>query len=92
MIYFLTPVEGGKFIRIIRPSIRPKILIKKAIKEKWKCVAVFRNGMVYDGFLLKLGRNPLRHIGNKKWNREYYKYLRGLDLPTEIIMENKDDQ
>ena len=76
MIYFLTPVEGGEFIKINRKrSIRPKILIKNFIKQKLECVVVFKNGMVYDGFLLKWGYNPLRHktLGGRRGGKQYYK-------------------
>jgi len=88
MIYFLTPLEGGRFIRIDRKrSIRPKVLVKKFRRQKLKCIVVFRNGMIYDGFLTKICRTDLRHcvLEGKGRGKEYYKQLVEVNMPTEYI-------
>lgn len=70
-------MEGGEFSLINRSSIRPKIIIKHLIKHKIGCIAVFKNGMIYDGCLLCLGRNPLRHIKEgRKSGKEYYNTIK----------------
>ena len=86
MVYFIAFTEGGKFVRIKRRSLRPKIVIKR-ILSKSSCVAIFKNGMIYDGFL-KNRRTKLRHIylGGRKSGCEYYKYLMKQQMPEEEII------
>lgn len=90
MVYFLCLGEGGKFIRIKRPSLRPEVIIKH-ILANYGCIAVFKNGIVYDGILKKLGKNPLRHKNSygRSGGKEYYKYLFTLDLPEEQVLEKR---
>jgi hypothetical protein len=86
MIYFITFKEGGRFIKVIRPCIKPKALVKK-LSKAGKFIAVFKNGMTHDGFLPRF-RTNWRHIvgGGRKGGKEYYKRLSLVDLPTEVII------
>ena len=86
MIYFLCLREGGNFIMINRPNIRPKNLIKYFIKKRFECIAVFKNGIIYDGFLFPC-LTPLRHklYGGRRMGKQYYKDLSKLNLPEEEI-------
>ncbi len=80
MIYFLAPIEGGEFIKINRPSLRPKIIIKYVLK-RYKYVAVFKNGIIHDTFLPNPRRRYDRRVG-----RHYYKELLKLNLNEETIL------
>ena len=82
MIYFMAPVEGGTFIRIVRKHyISPKKLIKKFIKQKVEAVLVFENGMIYDGFLPRCQMSSLKRRNGK----DYYESIMKEDLSTEYI-------
>jgi len=84
MIYFLTPQEGGKFIRINRlVDVSINDLIPSFAEQKLECVCVFEDGTVYDGFLPKYSNSYLR--GDED-GVEYYQYLLSLDLPEEEIV------
>ena len=83
LIIFIAVKEGGCFRSFKRSkNIRTKIIIKRLIKKKTKCVAVFKNGMIYDGFLIGRTKTALRHIisGGRKDGRRYYVQLRPLSL------------
>ena len=83
MIYFLTPQEGGKFIKIIRKSkLSISELINNFADQKLKCVCIFEDGTVYDGFLPEFGLSFLRE---DKDGKEYYNRLLSFDLPEEEI-------
>ena len=75
MNFFVSPEEGGLFVKIYRPKhLRPKILI--SMFKKHKVVLLFKSGIVYDPFCKK---RPYRE--ERRWGKKRYKELMGLELP-----------
>ena len=92
MIYFLAPCEGGLWVKINRPSLRPKSVINHVLKNKgWgvkEHIALFKNGIIYDSNLIRRGINPLIHkkVGGRKEGKKLYKKLLTLKIiPEETV-------
>lgn len=73
MIVFMAKEEGG-LVKALhpKPGCRPSIRIKWLRKNGVKRVEIFKNGIIYDGFLP--GRTDLRHVrsGGRKEGKIYY--------------------
>ena len=78
-------------VRIKRPSSKPKNIIKRFRREKLECIAIFKNGMIYDYFLKKYKGTDLRHkIRGKKEGALLYKgFLGAAGIPEEVIKNTK---
>lgn len=71
MKYLITFQEGGDFIKVVRPSIRKKQLIKFLKKSKafQFMIIFFSDGSVYDdSFGKKWFRSKFRKLNKQKYN------------------------
>ncbi len=87
MVYIMAPYEGGLYVKINRPKMSVRKVVKEILKPN-KVIGLFENGMVYDPYME--GRpTQWRHKygdgGKKETKRIFREVMENPDIPEEYI-------